>query len=200
MLLFFMVIGGLVGFYLQKSLHTFRLKQVLEWAGETIGNNKKEIAFVDDWDPENHEMRQYRVLKSSDDAESEEEFFKECPNGLVRLVKLDRKRRAKYGIEEIDPLNAFDLTLSEDGEEEALEMTRPFRLWQWFLQQWPTQNSMVEMDVETLAAMQLFQTTQLKPVPTALPENTSQACQDRPSQRMRRLDFQQSELTGMTLR
>ena len=127
--------------------------------------------------------------------------LKNVPMVLVRLVKLDRKRRAKYGIEEIDPLNAFDLTLSEDGEEEAMEIDEIL--------------PPVAMVSAAMAHAELHggdgrgklwrrcncsKQTQLKPVPTALSENTSQACQDRPSQRMRRLDFQQSELIGMTLR
>ena len=120
--LVFMVIGGLIGFYLQKSLHTFNLKQVLDWAKEVLGQNMKEMSYVEDWDPENHEMRTYRVLSSFDDAASEEEFFMECPNGLARYVKLDRKRRKKYGMVALDPVNAYDLTLSEGGEEEPMEV------------------------------------------------------------------------------
>ena len=34
----------------------------------------KDITYVDDGDPEQHEIRQFRVLKSVDDAESGEEY------------------------------------------------------------------------------------------------------------------------------
>ena len=37
-------------------------------------------------------------------------------------MKLDRKRRRKYGIDETDPLNAYDLTSGEEAEEEEMEV------------------------------------------------------------------------------
>ena len=56
----------------------------------------KDITYVDDGDPEQHEIRQFRVLKSVDDAESGEEYFRETPGGLTRFVKLDRRRRERH--------------------------------------------------------------------------------------------------------
>eukprot|EP00435_Cladocopium_sp_Y103_P006715 s4552_g2.t1 len=51
-------------------------------------------------------------------AHEREEYFRECPGGLERFVKLDAKRRRKYGYSETDPMNAYDLSPGESGEEE----------------------------------------------------------------------------------
>lgn len=53
------------------------MKQVVEWATEQIGFHKREIGFVGDWDPERQELGQFRMLRSVDDAESGEEYFRE---------------------------------------------------------------------------------------------------------------------------
>ena len=67
------------------------MSSVLQWAATEIEENTKDITYVDDWDPELQEIRQFRVLKSVDDAESGEEYFRETPGGLARFVKLDRR-------------------------------------------------------------------------------------------------------------
>ena len=67
-------------------------------------------------------MRQYRVFQHSDDAMSVEEYFRECPGGLCRFVKLDKQRRKKYGYDETDPMNAYNLSSGEEAEEEEMEV------------------------------------------------------------------------------
>eukprot|EP00435_Cladocopium_sp_Y103_P007835 s2794_g2.t1 len=46
----------------------------------------------------------------------------EVDGGLARFVKFDRKRRRHHGFDEIDPLNAYDLSDGEEGEEEPMEV------------------------------------------------------------------------------
>eukprot|EP00435_Cladocopium_sp_Y103_P026822 s1787_g6.t1 len=127
--LVFLLVGVFLGLHLKKVAHKIELTKVLHWACDAVEDamkkKGKEIAFVDDWDPERHELRQYRVLASVDDAESGEEYFRECPGGLARFVKLDRKRRIKYGYKETDPLNAMDLSSGEEAEEEDMEVDEP---------------------------------------------------------------------------
>ena len=82
-------------------MYKFQLSRVLESTKEVIGESKREITCVDDWHPVSPELRQYRVLQHSDDVMSGEEYFRECPGGLARFVKLDRRRRKKYGFEQI---------------------------------------------------------------------------------------------------
>ena len=122
--LVFMVMGIIIGYYLKMAIRKIELSKVLSWAMKVIGE-KEELTFVDDWDPVNMELRQYRVLQSADDADdamSGEEYFRECPGRLARFVKLDRKRRRKYGIDETDPLDAYDMTSDEEAEEEEMEV------------------------------------------------------------------------------
>ena len=44
-------------------------------------------------------------------------FSKKLP-GLTRFVKLDRKRRRKYGVEDTDPMTAYDMSSGDEAEEE----------------------------------------------------------------------------------
>eukprot|EP00435_Cladocopium_sp_Y103_P054615 s3212_g17.t2 len=118
----FLLVGVFFGLHLKKVAHKIELTKVPHWAADAISKEKKEITFVDDWDPMNHELRQYRVLPSVDDAESGEEYFRECPGGLARFVKLDRKRRRRYGFKETDPVSVYDLYSGEEAEEEPMEV------------------------------------------------------------------------------
>ena len=119
--LVFFLVGLACGFVLKKAIHRWELSKVINWAAEQIGN-RKEITYVDDWDPERHELRQFRVLKHVDEAESGEEYFREVPGGMARFVKLDRRRRAHHGFAEIDVMNAYDLSDGENAEEEPMEI------------------------------------------------------------------------------
>ena len=98
------------------------MKQVVEWATEQIGFHKREIGFVDDWDPERHELRQFSMLRFVDDAESGEECFREVEGGMAHFVKLDRRRRLRHGFAEIDVMNAYALSDGEEAEEESMEV------------------------------------------------------------------------------
>eukprot|EP00435_Cladocopium_sp_Y103_P052837 s1775_g16.t1 len=102
-------VGIFIGFLLKKWVHTIELSHAVNWAAETIAHESRDINFVDAWDPVNKELRQYRVLASVDDAESEKEYIRECPSGLARCMKLDAKRRRTYGYSETDPMNAYGL-------------------------------------------------------------------------------------------
>ena len=68
------------GDFLRNAIYKVHLKQVVNWAAE---HHKREIKFVDDWDPELQKMRQFRVLQSVDDAEPGEEYFQEMGGGMV---------------------------------------------------------------------------------------------------------------------
>ena len=109
-LLFFLV-GIVAGYFVKNAIYKIQLKQVVEWASEQIGFHKREIEFVDDWDPEGHELRQFRVLCSVDDAESGEEYVREVDGGMARFVKLDRRRRLRHGFAD-----------GEEAEEESMEV------------------------------------------------------------------------------
>ena len=95
--LFFLIVGILIGYYLKVTVHKIELTKVLHWAADVIGEQKKDIQFVDDWDPDRGELRTYRVLPSVDDAYSGEEYFRECPGkGLARYVKLSWNSDVKF--------------------------------------------------------------------------------------------------------
>eukprot|EP00435_Cladocopium_sp_Y103_P044781 s2986_g12.t1 len=79
---------------------------------------RRKIQYVDAWDPINCELRQFRVLSSPEDAWSGEEYFREIPQGLAKYVRPDRKRRFKYDMREVDPLEAYQMTSDESAEEE----------------------------------------------------------------------------------
>ena len=61
--LVFMMVGIIIGYYIKEKIHKIQLSKVLSWAKGVI-SEKKEITYVDDWDPVNMELRQYRVLQS----------------------------------------------------------------------------------------------------------------------------------------
>ena len=61
--LVFFLVGMVAGYFVKNAIvYKIQLKQVLECATEQIGFHKREIGFIDDWDPERHELRQFRVL------------------------------------------------------------------------------------------------------------------------------------------
>ena len=51
------------------------------------------------------------MLRSVDDAESGEEYFREVEGGMAPFVNLDRRRRLRHGFAEIDVMNAYTPTL-----------------------------------------------------------------------------------------
>ena len=172
----FLVIGIFMGYYLKKATHVFELNTVLKWATEVIGQ-KQEMRYVDGWDPERHELRQCGILRSVDEAESGEEYFRECPGGLASFVKLDKRRRAKYGFSETDPLNAFDLTLSEDGEEEGMEVDElipptQFHNQQIFMDLVAMEHIMLEKYMVRMMRIEAAPAKMLEFAQKAIPENT----------------------------
>lgn len=89
---------------------------------------RRMVQFVDDWDPIQCELRQFRILSSPDDAWSGEEYFCETPNGLAKFVRPGRKRRFKYDMREVDPLEAYQMTSDESAEEEEREHDTPMEV------------------------------------------------------------------------
>ena len=102
----FILVGIVIGYFLKKATHKWELSSVHQWAAAEIEENTKDIIYVDDWDPDLQEIRQFRVLKSVDDAESGEEYFRETPGGLARFVKLDLRRRDRHGFAESNMMDA----------------------------------------------------------------------------------------------
>ena len=70
----------------------------------------------------------FALMSSAEDAESGEEFFKETINGLAKYVRPDRKRRIKYDMREVDPLEAYQMTSEESAEEEKREHDTPVEM------------------------------------------------------------------------
>ena len=60
----FILVGIVIGYFLKKATHKWELSSVLQWAAAEIEENTKDIIYVDDWDPELQEIRQFRVLKN----------------------------------------------------------------------------------------------------------------------------------------
>ena len=118
----FFLVGMVAGYFFKNAIYKYQLSEVVKWASEQVTFNMRTIEYVDDWDPERHEFRQFRVLRSVDDAESGEEYFREVDGGMARFVKLDRRRRRRHGFAEIDMLNAYDLSDGEGAEEEPMEV------------------------------------------------------------------------------
>lgn len=55
-------------------------------------------------------------------------YFRETPNGLAKFVRPDRKRRFKYDMREVDPLEAYQMTSDESAEEEEREHDTPMEV------------------------------------------------------------------------
>ena len=69
----FLMLGFFLGYFFNKEIHNQKFAQVLNWASGQIESAKKNIEYVDDWDPDTQSLRQYRVLASPEEAESGEE-------------------------------------------------------------------------------------------------------------------------------
>jgi hypothetical protein len=67
------------------------------------------------------------VLRSVDDAESGEEYFREVEGGMAPFVKLDRRRRLRHGFAEIDVMNAYTPTRSQMEKEPKKKKKQ----WKW---------------------------------------------------------------------
>lgn len=91
---------------------------------------RRVVQFVEDWDPVECELRQFRILTSCEDANSGEEYFRETPIGLAKYVRPDRRRRFKYDMREVDPLEAYQMISDseEGGEEENAEQDTPMEV------------------------------------------------------------------------
>ena len=80
----------------------------------------RQLCYVDGWDPELNEIRQFRVLEDAEDAWSGEEYFRHTDNGgLARYVRPDRRRR--YNVRELNALEAYQFMDDDDDEEEVGE-------------------------------------------------------------------------------
>ena len=73
--LLFLIVGMVVGSY----VNIFFLKEHIiaamvsfrKWIRTLIPKGHRHVCYVDDWDPENHQLRKFRVLDSAEDAWSE---------------------------------------------------------------------------------------------------------------------------------
>ena len=120
--MFFLIVGVFINYYSNKLIENNKISKILHWALKQIQLAKKDIQYVDDWDPETHSLKQYRVLSSPEDAESGEEYFRETEFGLARYVRPPNMVRIKRNVEELDPLEMSMIDLSdEEGEEEVRE-------------------------------------------------------------------------------
>ena len=106
--MFFLIVGVFISYYFNKLIENNKISKILHWALEQIQLAKKDIQYVDDWDPEIHSLKQYRVLSSPEDAESGEEYFRETEFGWARYVRPPRMVRIKRNVEELDPLDFGD--------------------------------------------------------------------------------------------
>ena len=127
---FFFFAGIMVGFFVSKLFPAEHVTAAMTWFRKWIKmylpKGHRHLCYVDDWDPELHELRKYRVLDSPKDAWSGEEYFRETGDqGLARYVRPARQVRLRLGIAEMDPLEMYQLMDEnmdeEHGEEETLE-------------------------------------------------------------------------------
>ena len=117
----FLMLGFFLGYFFNKEIQNQKFARVLNWASGQIESAKKNIEYVDDWDPDTQSLRQYRVLASPEEAESGEEYFKETTNGLARFVRPHAFVRQRLNVEELDPLEMSMVDLREEFEEEEKE-------------------------------------------------------------------------------
>eukprot|EP00435_Cladocopium_sp_Y103_P000040 s2725_g1.t1 len=110
------------------KLEALLVKSYIEIFMENTYFLRRVVEYVDDWDPVRCELRHFRILSSAEDAWSGEEYFRETPKGLAKYVRPDRKRRFKYDMREVDPLEAYQMTSDESAEEEAPEHDTPMEV------------------------------------------------------------------------
>ena len=118
---FFVFIGVVLGYYVNKELYNTRMVQMMNWAIREIRRFRRlrhPVTLVDDWDPIAQQICQYRVLRGPEEADSGEEYFKETEIGLARYVKPVRWVHRRLNVEEMDPLEFSMLDFTEGAEEE----------------------------------------------------------------------------------
>lgn len=59
----FLMLGFFLGYFFNKEIANQKFAQVLNWASGQIESAKKNIEYVDDWDPDTQSLRQYNVSK-----------------------------------------------------------------------------------------------------------------------------------------
>ena len=110
-------------YFVKNAIYKFQLKEVLTWASEQVIFNRREIGFIDDWDPERRELKKFRVLRSVDDAESGEEYFREVEDGTLREAGQAPQIAAWICRNRCDErLHPYMLSDGEGAEEEAMEV------------------------------------------------------------------------------
>eukprot|EP00435_Cladocopium_sp_Y103_P006539 s1805_g2.t1 len=127
----FFLVGFALGYNFKKIFTRKQLKRKWFWIKDKVlvhWPRRRKVEYVDDWDPIRCELRQFRVLSSPEDAWSGEEYFRETSRGLAKYVRPDRKRRFKYDMREVDPLEAYQMTSDESAEEEVPEHDTPMEV------------------------------------------------------------------------
>jgi hypothetical protein len=154
----FVFIGFVAGFYFNKFVYNERVRRIMAWTNREIRRLHRRRLVVDDWDPINQELRQYRIHEQPQDADSGEEYFRETENGLARYVRPHYPARLRLGAEELDPLEAMQLEEpSENEESQAAEIdaevqteitfSKLLRYQQLLRDQWPQYQSLREVSL-----------------------------------------------------
>ena len=118
----FVFIGFVAGYYFNKFVYNERVRRVLKWTSHEVRRLRRLPMVVDDWDPLNQELRQFRVHERPQDADCGEEYFRETPNGLARYVRPHHQARLRLGVEELDRLEAMQMEEpSENSQSENAE-------------------------------------------------------------------------------
>ena len=145
----FVFIGFVAGYYFNKFVYNERVRRIIEWARREIQRLHRRPLVVDDWDPINQELRQYRIHERPQDADSGEEYLRETENGLARYVRPHYPARVRLGVEELDPLEAMQL--EEPSENEESEVAE------------------IDAEVQTEISMTSNPIFQVAPLPTVAP-------------------------------
>eukprot|EP00435_Cladocopium_sp_Y103_P042256 s218_g11.t1 len=100
----FFIVGFALGYNFKKLFIRRQLKRTWFWIKDKVLRHWlrwRVIQYVDDWDPINCELRQFRVLSSAEDAWSGEEHIRETPQGLAKYVPRSKEtlqvRHARSG-------------------------------------------------------------------------------------------------------
>ena len=74
--LFFVWIGMCIGFFIHKVIYNEKVVHMTQWSMRILRRlrRRRELSLVDDWDPVNQELKQFRVLADARDAILEKNF------------------------------------------------------------------------------------------------------------------------------
>ena len=120
----FLMAGFILGYLFKKIWPTIHVDVAMKWLCKKVKSifpkGHRQLCFVDDWDPEMNETRQFRILEDPEDALSGEKYFRhiESHDGLARYFRPDCRRRLKYGISELNAVEAYQFLDDDMGKKE----------------------------------------------------------------------------------